>query len=250
MQGIITALKDTPIPTILVVGGIAFLLLAVAGQVAGKIEVPPARQKWAGLAGTLLLMAGVTLHLIPTLPPGSRAPSGASAAAPSAPDAEHGSTADSRSTGIAAPTVATIRLTPTRGASRPASTSTPPPASIVDSGIPKPVSQAMAIVTPQQGAVSRVQADSLVACLSSGINCVKGLPVLGGATIEFSKIKNFETVNVANSPGVTLNITLLDGTSLQDGLAEDYATGTLRGTTNLGVFEKRLSQVKHVEFQR
>ena len=65
----ITALKDTPIPNVLVLGGLAFLLLAVAGQVAGKIDVPPARQKWAALIGTLLLVSGVILYLIPSSPP-------------------------------------------------------------------------------------------------------------------------------------------------------------------------------------
>jgi hypothetical protein len=51
MESIIGALKDTPIPTILVVAGIVFLVLAVAGQLAGRIVVVPERQRWAALTG-------------------------------------------------------------------------------------------------------------------------------------------------------------------------------------------------------
>jgi hypothetical protein len=43
MESAIAALKDTPIPTILVIAGIVFLLLAIAGQLAGRIAVPPER---------------------------------------------------------------------------------------------------------------------------------------------------------------------------------------------------------------
>jgi len=68
MLDIVTTLKDTPFPNILVAGGILFLLLAVAGQIAGKIEIPAERQKRAGIIGTLLLVAGVLLHVLPTSP--------------------------------------------------------------------------------------------------------------------------------------------------------------------------------------
>ena len=68
MDSIISALKDTPIPTILVMSGIVFLLLALAGQIAGKVEVPAERQKWSALAGALLLSAGLLLYIIPSRP--------------------------------------------------------------------------------------------------------------------------------------------------------------------------------------
>jgi hypothetical protein len=67
MDSIITALKDTPIPTILVVAGIVFLLLAIAGQLAGRIAVPPERQRQAAIIGCLLLVVGVALHVAPLL---------------------------------------------------------------------------------------------------------------------------------------------------------------------------------------
>jgi hypothetical protein len=66
MDAIINALQDTPIPNILVVAGIGFLLLAMARQIAGKIEISPERQRWAGLVGILLLISGVALHILPS----------------------------------------------------------------------------------------------------------------------------------------------------------------------------------------
>jgi hypothetical protein len=65
MESIISALKDTPIPTIMVVAGIAFLLLAIAGQLAGRIVVAPERQRWAAIIGGALLAIGITLHVVP-----------------------------------------------------------------------------------------------------------------------------------------------------------------------------------------
>jgi hypothetical protein len=65
MESAITALKDTPIPTILVVAGIAFLLLAIAGQLAGRIVVAPERQRWAAVIGGGLLAIGIALHVVP-----------------------------------------------------------------------------------------------------------------------------------------------------------------------------------------
>jgi hypothetical protein len=65
INAFIAALKDTPIPTILVVAGIVFLLLSIAGQLAGRITVPPERQRQATIIGGLLVVVGVALHLVP-----------------------------------------------------------------------------------------------------------------------------------------------------------------------------------------
>jgi hypothetical protein len=67
MDGMIAALKDTPIPTILVVAGIVFLLLSIAGQLAGRIAVPPERQRQAAVMGGLLGVVGIALHVAPPL---------------------------------------------------------------------------------------------------------------------------------------------------------------------------------------
>ena len=65
MKDIITALKDTPVPSILIIAGIVFLILALAGKLAGQIEVPPARQKLTGVIGVVLLVIGLVLYVVP-----------------------------------------------------------------------------------------------------------------------------------------------------------------------------------------
>jgi hypothetical protein len=65
MASVLTALKDTPIPTILVIAGIVFLLLSIAGQLAGRIAVAPEQQRWAAIIGGGLLAIGVALHVVP-----------------------------------------------------------------------------------------------------------------------------------------------------------------------------------------
>jgi hypothetical protein len=45
MESVLAALKETPIPTILVLGGILFLLLSMVGQLVGHVTVPPERQR-------------------------------------------------------------------------------------------------------------------------------------------------------------------------------------------------------------
>lgn len=103
MDGItpmITALKETPIPTILVIAGIAFLLLSIAGQLAGRIAVPPERQRWAAVVGSMLLVAGVALYVVPRAriisrpsevpPPSSSKPATTEKPTPLAPEASPG----------------------------------------------------------------------------------------------------------------------------------------------------------------
>jgi hypothetical protein len=68
MDSIIGLLKDTPIPTILVVSGIIFLFLALAGSVAGKLEMPPTRQKWSAVVSLVLITAGLLLYVAPAAP--------------------------------------------------------------------------------------------------------------------------------------------------------------------------------------
>jgi hypothetical protein len=49
MDEILAVLQGTPLPTILVAGGIGLIVLAIGGGFTGKIEVPPERQIWAGI---------------------------------------------------------------------------------------------------------------------------------------------------------------------------------------------------------
>jgi hypothetical protein len=81
MESLLAALKNTPIPTIMVVAGIVFLLLSMAGQLAGRITVPPERQRQATIIGCLLVVVGVALHVVPQLQ--SRGPRVLSPSSPS-----------------------------------------------------------------------------------------------------------------------------------------------------------------------
>lgn len=65
MADLASALKDTPLPTIFVVAGVIFWLLAIAGSIAGKITVLPGQQRTAGVVGTLFVVLGMMLYLIP-----------------------------------------------------------------------------------------------------------------------------------------------------------------------------------------
>ena len=49
MARVCTALKDTPVPTVLVVVGIGLLRLSIAGPFAGRMAVAPERQRWAAM---------------------------------------------------------------------------------------------------------------------------------------------------------------------------------------------------------
>ena len=69
MESVLAALKETPIPTILVLAGIVFLLLSMVGQLVGHVTVPPERQRWAAVTGGALLIAGIGLHVIPLVWP-------------------------------------------------------------------------------------------------------------------------------------------------------------------------------------
>lgn len=68
MNDALTMLSQTPLPTILVVAGIVFWILAVAGSLAGKITVEPGKQKAAGLVGTAFIVLGLILLVFPTGP--------------------------------------------------------------------------------------------------------------------------------------------------------------------------------------
>jgi hypothetical protein len=96
MDSIIAALQETPIPTILVVAGIVFLLLSIAGQLAGRIAIPPERQRQAAIIGCFLVVVGIALHVSPLLwkspeippvlrpePPSGKTPSSSSEKPPS-----------------------------------------------------------------------------------------------------------------------------------------------------------------------
>lgn len=61
MSDIINALEDTPIPTLLIIAGLFFILLAFVNKLGGWVEVQPTQQKWAIPVGLGLLILGIVL---------------------------------------------------------------------------------------------------------------------------------------------------------------------------------------------
>lgn len=68
MQDVLAAIKDTPLPTILVVAGIFCLLLSITSQFTGKITVDPTQRFWARAAGGALVVVGIGIYFIGSQP--------------------------------------------------------------------------------------------------------------------------------------------------------------------------------------
>jgi hypothetical protein len=84
MAEVVTALKDTPLPTILVAGGMVLLLLSVGGKI-GKIRISKDGQKRATVIGSVLTLLGIALYIAPFLPGWPSATETPTAAATAAP---------------------------------------------------------------------------------------------------------------------------------------------------------------------
>lgn len=61
MQDVFSAMKDTPLPTILVIAGIFCLVLSVTSKLTGKIAIDPTQRFWARVAGAALVVVGIAL---------------------------------------------------------------------------------------------------------------------------------------------------------------------------------------------
>jgi hypothetical protein len=68
------SLATTQLPNLLVIGGVIFLLLAFVGRFGAFVELPRRRQMWAGIVGTLLLVFGMGLFVVPRTPPVTTTP--------------------------------------------------------------------------------------------------------------------------------------------------------------------------------
>jgi hypothetical protein len=66
---IFQTLKTAYVPSILIIFGAAFLLLAFVGKIGTLIVLSDKRQKWAAILGGALLLLGVCLFLIPSPKP-------------------------------------------------------------------------------------------------------------------------------------------------------------------------------------
>lgn len=67
MDDLFKTLVETNIPTLLTISGIILLFLALAGRFGAYIEIKEERQKFTMVAGVLLLLAGISLHVYPTV---------------------------------------------------------------------------------------------------------------------------------------------------------------------------------------
>jgi hypothetical protein len=63
MKDILLALEGTPLPTFLVIGGLALIVLALAGGFSDKIAIPPQRQRLTGILGSIFVLLGVILYM-------------------------------------------------------------------------------------------------------------------------------------------------------------------------------------------
>lgn len=71
---VLSAIKASPMPTILVIGGSLFLLLSLAGGIVGQINIPANRQKYAGIIGGLMLAFGIIIYVSPSPSPSPSSP--------------------------------------------------------------------------------------------------------------------------------------------------------------------------------
>jgi len=62
MDAIIAAIFNAPLPSLMVVAGLFFLLLTIVSQVGGTITVSPERQKISVVIGAVLLVLGLFLQ--------------------------------------------------------------------------------------------------------------------------------------------------------------------------------------------
>ncbi len=62
MDNFISIIADTPIPTILVIGGLFFLFLAVGGQFGAHLITERVKERPASFIGVLLLVCGLSLY--------------------------------------------------------------------------------------------------------------------------------------------------------------------------------------------
>lgn len=65
MLEFLSALAKTPLPTLLCIAGVLFLLLSVSGGLSGKIQIPAAKQKTTAIIGAALLIVGLVIYLAP-----------------------------------------------------------------------------------------------------------------------------------------------------------------------------------------
>lgn len=123
----------------------------------------------------------------------------------------------------------------------PASVSTP------DVVTPRPIAESTVVVELQNGSVVQFPMSTLNVNFGDG----ESLKLYSGVHIPFDKLKSFEIVRIDGEDNITVTVILLDGQSTTERVDEYSAdSGEITGTTTLGPFFSRFSDLKKVEFQR
>lgn len=65
----LVSLQETPVPVLLVLAGILFLLLAFVEQIGAIVKLPPQRRTSALIVGALFVLCGVGLFALPAVTP-------------------------------------------------------------------------------------------------------------------------------------------------------------------------------------
>ena len=132
MDDLIRTVSQTPLPTILVLAGIAFWILAIAGSLAGKITIDPSRQWAAGAVGSAFVGLGLILFFVSgqkATPPPPPEPATAPSPTPSPVRPPSPSNAQP-----SPPPVAVVRPEPPAPAPAPAPTPAPNPSPVARPG--------------------------------------------------------------------------------------------------------------------
>lgn len=66
MEAILNAIQKTPVPTLLILAGLLFLLLGFVNKLGGIIEVSSEQKRWTIPIGLLILTIGLVLYFTPT----------------------------------------------------------------------------------------------------------------------------------------------------------------------------------------
>ena len=69
MEGFLTALQATPIPTMLIITGLGLVILSVVSQIPPQDDEPPllVPKQWPAFLGILICLVGVLLFPPPAL---------------------------------------------------------------------------------------------------------------------------------------------------------------------------------------
>ena len=65
METYLQLLRDTPVPTILVIAGIFFLFISILQKAGTSIVIKPGKEKFSVVTGIVLLVSGIGLYMVP-----------------------------------------------------------------------------------------------------------------------------------------------------------------------------------------